>query len=173
MWKEWKYLERYLKCCRMGRRMDFLIKMQGTGTQICSLRAVRSTFGESFTFSASGSPAPQRESLWFLSPTFHAYFATWHFFLVCREVLLWSTEHGAGPRCGAVQRSGLLVTSVLRTPARPTSLSLPVYCNSLPCQLFHSEFFWKMLKADQETYPVKNKSPLTNTVSHSGQRADK
>lgn len=172
MRKEWKYLERYLKCCRMGRRMGFLIKMQHTCTQICSLTAVRSTFGKSFTFSASGSPAPQRESLWFLSPTFHAYFAMWHFFWCagryCCEAP--STDRGLSE----VQFSEVVCWwhRFKDSISHPISLSLPVYCNSLPCQ-FHSEFFWKMLKADWETYLVKNKSPLTNTISHSGQCANK
>lgn len=35
-----------------------------------SLTTVQSAFGESFTFSASGSPGLQRESLWFLYFTF-------------------------------------------------------------------------------------------------------
>lgn len=93
-------------------------------------------------------------------------------FPACREMLLWSTKHGEGAslRCSSVKWFASDIS--LRTPAYLRCLFLPVYCNSLPCQLFHSKFFWKMLKADQETYLVKYKSPLTNIISHWGQCTD-
>lgn len=65
--------------CRIGRKMGFLIETEDKCNQICSLTTVWSTLGESFALSASGSPALQRESLRFLSPIFHTFFAIWHF----------------------------------------------------------------------------------------------
>lgn len=63
-WKGCKSLERNLKyILQDGRRMGFLNEKQNTCTEICSLTAVRSAFGESLAFSVSGSPAPQRGSL--------------------------------------------------------------------------------------------------------------
>lgn len=151
-------VERYLKCIlQRGRKMGFLINVQDTYTQICSLIAVQSTSGGPLTSSAHF-PAPQRDSLWLLSSILLGYFATRHFICVLG---ITTVEHQAWWRHQAQEglfevqfSSGILVD--LRTSAHFICLSLPVHCNSLPFQLFHSEFFWKMLKADQGTYLFKN-----------------
>lgn len=80
---------------------------------------------------ASGSPAPQKESLWFLSPILHTYFPTWHLCVCELEVLLWRTQQGgkASLRCDADQ--WLTSDMSLGAPVWPSCFSLPLYCNSL------------------------------------------